>query len=205
MAVQTTTADDAPQGSDEQSHVGAREKILRAALRVIGEDGVQAVSNRRLAKEAGVALGSLTYHFPSQTELLRESLLLYMNHEIERLNAVSEAIKAGSPTLEEVLQQVVQVAVENVNGPEQLAVHELHLQAGRDPELRDASKRCFEAYDGLAIAALEALGMPSTPAHARVVVALISGASLRAIGTAETDEQALGLGLAILARGVSAD
>ncbi len=41
-----------------------RERILHATLRTIAEQGVGAVSNRRVAAAAGVALGSLTYHFP---------------------------------------------------------------------------------------------------------------------------------------------
>lgn len=191
-----------PAAAEAQSvQSGARERILEAALRMIGRDGIAAVSNRRLASEAGVALGSLTYHFPSQTELLRESLLLYTNREIDRLNAIAEEIKAGDPSLQEVLAKVVEVAEATENGPEQIAVHELHLQAGRDPALREASKRCFAAYDGIAIAALTALGLPSTAAHARVVVALIGGSELRAIGSGESDRQALALGLALLARG----
>jgi DNA-binding transcriptional regulator YbjK len=190
---------------DAAAAVGTRERILRTTLRVIAEDGIGAVSNRRLAREAGVALGSLTYHFPSQSELLRESLLLHTTEEVERLNAIAESIRAGAPSLAQVLDQVVRLAEDSFDGPEALAVHELHLQAARDPSLQEASKRCFEAFDDLASAALEALGLPSTPEHARAVVALVSGAQLRAIGTGEHEGTALGLGLALLARGVAAD
>lgn len=184
-----------------------REKILRAALRVIGSEGVGAVSNRRLASEAGVALGSLTYHFPSQNDLLRESLLLDMREEVERLNALTATIRDANPSLEQVLSNIAEIASESFASPgnarwaEQLAVYELHLQAARDPELHDASRRCFEAFDGVATAALEALGLPSTPEHARVVVALITGVQLRGIGTGEHDEAGLMLALTLLAAG----
>lgn len=180
---------------------GTRERILRAALRLIGRHGVEAVSNRLLAKEAGVALGSLTYHFPSQGELLRESLLLYVSEEVDRLEAIAVAIEAGEPTLEQVVVEVARISGETVFAPEELAVLELHLQAARDPQLQEASRRCFEAFDGVAMAALAALGLPSTPEHARVVVALITGTSVRTIGSGERDEQALILGLTTLARG----
>lgn len=184
-----------------------REKILRAALRVIGSEGIGAVSNRRLASEAGVALGSLTYHFPSQNDLLRESLLLDMREEVERLNALTATIRDANPSLEQVLSNIAEIASESFASPgnarwaEQLAVYELHLQAARDPELHDASRRCFEAFDGVATAALEALGLPSTPEHARVVVALITGVQLRGIGTGEHDEAGLMLALTLLAAG----
>lgn len=188
---------------------GTRERILHAALRVIGSEGIGAISNRRLAKEAGVALGSLTYHFPSQNDLLRESLLLDMHEEVERLNAISTAIRSGKPSLEDVLASVVQVASESFATPgnarwaEQLAVYELHLQAARDPELQAASQSCFEAFDGVAKAALQALKLPSSDEHARVIVALITGVQLRAISSGSPDEATLGLALQLLARGVA--
>lgn len=178
-----------------------RERILRAALRVIGESGVDAVSNRRLAREAGVALGSLTYHFPSQTELLRESMLLYVSEQVARLTEIADSIRAGEPTVEQVAIEVERIASSSVYGPEQIAELELHLQAARDPELQEASRRCFEAYDGVAIAALQTLGFPATAVHARVVVALINGVSLRFLGTGVRDDSGLALGLMTLARG----
>lgn len=163
---------------------------------------MEAVSNRRLAREAGVALGSLTYHFPSQIELLRESLLLYVNEEVARLNTIAEAIGQAEPTLEQVIAEVEMIFVGYTYGPEQIAEFELHLQAARDEELRDASRRCFEAYDGVAMAALKALGLPATEMHARVVVALINGVAMRYLGTGERDDSGLGLALTTLAVGV---
>lgn len=187
-----------------QPEPDTRERIVRAALRVIGEGGIEAVSNRRLAKEAGVALGSLTYHFPSQTELLRESLLLYASEEVERLEEIATSLEAGEPSVQQVVEEVARIAGETAIGPEQLAVYELYLQAARDDALREAAQRCFAAYDDVAIAALKALGLPSSPAHARVVVALITGASLRMIGSGERDDEGLLLGLATLAQGAGA-
>jgi len=86
-----------------------RERILHATLRVIAEGGVGAVTNRRVATEAGVALGSLTYHFPSQTELLRDSLLRYVEEEVARLGAIADALRAASPTPEQVAEAVEQL------------------------------------------------------------------------------------------------
>ena len=76
---------------------------------MIAEGGVGAVTNRRVATEAGVALGSLTYHFPSQTELLRDSLLRYVEEEVARLGAIADALRAASPTPEQVAEAVEQL------------------------------------------------------------------------------------------------
>lgn len=164
-----------------------RERILRATLRVIGEQGIGAVSNRLLASEAGVALGSLTYHFPSQTELLRESLMLYVNEEVVRLNAIADALRAADVTVEQVAVEIERNVNESILGPEAVAEFELHLQAARDPELQEASRRCFAAYDEVAIAALESLGVPDAERHARTVVAFLSGLAVRRLGTGDDD------------------
>ncbi|MBI5311180.1 MAG: TetR family transcriptional regulator [Actinobacteria bacterium] len=180
-----------------------RDRILRATLRVIGEHGVEAVSNRRLAKEAGVALGSLTYHFPSQTELLRESLLLYVNDEVARLNEIAAVLRESQPNVETVAAEVERLASGEL-GPEAVAELELHLQASRDPALQEASARCFAAYDDVAAAALQALGIPDAESNARIVVALISGMAIRRLGTGQTDATGLATALVTLFRGVQA-
>ncbi len=48
--------------------------ILRAAVRVMGEDGYEGASVRDMAARAGVTVAALYYHFPSKHELLREFL-----------------------------------------------------------------------------------------------------------------------------------
>jgi DNA-binding transcriptional regulator YbjK len=166
-----------------------RARILHATLRVIAAGGVGAVSNRRVAAEAGVALGSLTYHFPSQTDLLRESLLLYAEEEVARLEALAEELRRGTAgggvSAEQAAAVVEQVAARDAGRPEEIAELELHLHASRDPALHDASRRCFAAYEEFAAAALGALGVPEPDRHARTVVALLCGLGVRRLGTGE--------------------
>jgi DNA-binding transcriptional regulator YbjK len=160
-----------------------RERILRATVELIGEEGVPAVTNRRVAGAAGVALGSLTYHFPSQVDLLRESLLLYVGEEVAKQEEIAAELRRSEPSFEQIAAEVQRVVEESTNRIQQLA--ELHLQAARDPALREASVRCFEAYEGVAAAALEMLGVPDGARHARTIVALMYGMGLRRLGTGE--------------------
>jgi DNA-binding transcriptional regulator YbjK len=167
-----------------------RARILHATLRVIAAGGIGAVSNRRVAAEAGVALGSLTYHFPSQTDLLRDSLLLYASEEVARLESLAAELRAGvgaggEPSAEQAAAVVEAVAARNSGRPEEIAELELHLHASRDPALHEASSRCFGAYEDFAAAALEALGVPEPARHARTVVALLCGLGVRRLGTGE--------------------
>ncbi len=47
----------------------AKEKIIAATARLIEREGLASVTNRAVAKEAGVSLASTTYHFASVAEL----------------------------------------------------------------------------------------------------------------------------------------
>jgi AcrR family transcriptional regulator len=198
------TADDTAATIDRRRAPATREAILRATLTLVAEEGVGGVSNRRVAAAAGVSLGSLTYHFPSQAELLRESLLLYVGEEVDRLEAIAAALRARNPGAEEVVGEVEALIARPTGGPGPLAELELHLQAARDPELQEASARCFAAYDALAADALATLGIPDPARHSGAVVALITGLGLRRLGTASADSEAVTDALLTFLRGALA-
>ena len=190
--------------TDRRRAPATREAILRATLTLLAEEGTGALSNRRIAAEAGISLGSLTYHVPSQAVLLRESLLLYVNEEVERLEAIAAALRARNPSPAEVAAEVEGMLARPTGGPGPLAELELHLQAARDPELQDASRRCFAAYDAFAADALRSLGVPDPERHAGAVVALIVGLGLRRLGTAAADSAAVTDALLTYLRGALA-
>ena len=77
-------------------------------------------------------------------------------------------------------------------GREEIAPLELYIHAGRDPGLREAAARCFEAYDRVAVTALRALGATDPERLAGPVVALIAGLQLRRLATGTS----AGVGLA---------
>lgn len=202
-------------GAASPGVVDTRARILHATLRVIAAGGIGAVSNRRVAAEAGVALGSLTYHFPSQSDLLRESLLLYAEEEVARLNGLAAALRAsaagpdgtghGTPSAEQIAAATQQIAAQGSGRPEEIAELELHLHASRDPELHAASRRCFGAYEDFAAAVLEALEVPEPARHARTIVALMTGLGVRRLGTGEHSAAGTADALLTVLRGARGD
>ncbi len=183
---------------------GTRERILRAALHLISEEGMPAVSNRRLAAEAGVALGSLTYHFPSQVDLLNESLLLLVDETVTRIRELATAIRESEMSIAQVAEDTGEVMRNSGMVNRSLAEMELHLQSARQPELREASIRCFDAYDDLATAVLESLGVERAADRAPAVVALLLGAAVRQLGTGQRDASTVTRALMAMAAGVGA-
>ncbi len=55
-----------------------RELILDTTLRLIASGGVDSVTHRRVAEDAGIPLGSTTYYFDSKEHLLREAFEHYL-------------------------------------------------------------------------------------------------------------------------------
>jgi DNA-binding transcriptional regulator YbjK len=194
----------AVKAEQEPRQGGTATRILRATLELIGREGIGALSNRRIAARAGVSLGSLTYHFPSQADLLRDSLELYVEEEVARLEAIAADVRARCTTLGEVAAEVQRHAAQSTERLGQIAEIELHLQAARDSALREASERCFAAYEGLAATALEALRVPEPKRRARGLVALTTGMAVRGMASGY-DAAGLTEALVIFVRGAGAE
>lgn len=64
--VETVTRDD--------ENLSSRDKILRAAMQLFGEDPGARLTVRAVASRAGLSTGSLRYHFPTQRALQDEVL-----------------------------------------------------------------------------------------------------------------------------------
>jgi AcrR family transcriptional regulator len=155
-----------------------------------------------VAAAAGVSLGSLTYHFDSQSDLLRESLLLYVEEETARRELVARELEREGVSLDRVAEAVEQLAGAPSEVPRQIAELELHLHAARDPELREASQRCFAAHEQIARVALAALGLPDAERHAATVVALVTGLAVRRLAAGGEDASGTADALIALVRGL---
>jgi DNA-binding transcriptional regulator YbjK len=181
-----------------------RERIMRTTLDLIGQEGMGAVTNRRVATAAGTSLGSLTYHFESQHDLLRESLLLFVSEEVEKLEGLAAGLRDRRPGVEQAAIEIERVLRETGERMHGLVEIELHTRAARDPALQDASRRCFEAYEELATASLEILEVPDPERQARTVVALLYGLALRRLGTGDEDVSGTAEALLAVAQGAQA-
>lgn len=82
---------DAPPRS--QTQTDRRTSIAEAALRVLGREGHASLTARKVAAEAGLALGHISYHFNGMDEVLAEAYLLLS----ARLRAASDDNGAKAP------------------------------------------------------------------------------------------------------------
>jgi len=69
-----------------------QERILDAVVRLLAQGGISAVSMRAVAREAGVSLGLVNYHYDDKTSLIRAAL--------RRIEAQDVALVEPDPALQ---------------------------------------------------------------------------------------------------------
>ncbi|MFD3947863.1 TetR/AcrR family transcriptional regulator [Streptomyces sp. NPDC058579] len=157
-----------------------RQRIVDAALRVVGARGIAGLSHRTVAAEADVPLGSTTYHFASLDELLVAALRQANEGFGGQLRERAELpeMAAGLPSA------LARLMGEWIGG-DRTGVeleYELYLAALRRPALRPVAAEWTEAVT-------EALSRHTDLVTARALVALMDGICLQVLLTgAEYDE-----------------
>jgi len=151
--------------------------ILDATLRVIADGGVDAVRARRVAAEASVPLGSVSYWFDSRTALIRGAFTHFLEINTRFMEGLLEQHPVGCA--DDLVQlMVAMVEQEFADRTRVLAEYELILAAGRDQALAEAFE-AWEARPRAELAALlAALGSPSPDDDARTLIEFVRGHEL---------------------------
>jgi AcrR family transcriptional regulator len=137
-----------------QAKQGARqERILQAVLDLLARDGVSGVSMRAVAREAGVALGLVSYHYDDKVSLIRAALIRVEEQDLAMVE----------PDLSLAPVRQVRVALRRIADPEFLTTDYLSLRlqlwalARAHPEFAEintsAQRRYRERLAGLLQAA----------------------------------------------------
>lgn len=118
-----------------------RDAILQAALTVVENDGVTAVTYEAVAAESGLTKGGLLYHFPSKDALMLALHEHQAQHwEEEMIDALGKDPEQASQ--DERLAAYARVSARSATGPELL----LMLEASTDSELNSAWKRVITRW-----------------------------------------------------------
>ncbi|RFU85813.1 TetR family transcriptional regulator [Streptomyces triticagri] len=115
-----------------------RERIIEAALDLIADEGVAGTSHRKVAARAGVPLGSMTYHFQSMDELLREAFSRFAGTIAARFDERLGAARSRAEAREAVADLIHPPTAESRR--ELVLTHELYTLAARRPEFRELTQ-----------------------------------------------------------------
>jgi len=169
-----------------------RARIIDAALEVIAAEGVAGTSHRKVAARADIPLGSMTYHFASMEQLLREAFTRFAR----TITAQFEARLAAARDLPAAVEAVADIIHGAMPPADLVLTHELYALAAREPAYRDLVGEWLRHCQ-------EALQRHFDPTTAHEINALIEGLALhRALGARTGDRE---LTLDAVRRLVSAD
>jgi AcrR family transcriptional regulator len=158
-----------------------REALLRAAVEIVAERGVGGATHRSIAERAGVPPSTTTYFFSSIDELILEALQHFTQERVAQLNELSRVLAERHSEPAEMAQLFAEILCAAPIQHE-IAQFEAYLDTSRrDSEDRRAVAAILEAFEGVAISALEAIGTPNPEAIAPIFVSLADGYGLRRI------------------------
>jgi AcrR family transcriptional regulator len=126
------------------SSVDRRIEIVQAALRVIGEVGVQGATTRAIVAEAGMSLASFHYAFASRDEMMEELIAWVVENQTV---AAFSTIRFGSDirsTVRDGLQAFFEAMV--ADSAHEQVLFELMLFALRTPALERLPKTQWANY-----------------------------------------------------------
>jgi len=173
-----------------------RQLLADAAIAVIGDSGMRALTHRAVDTAADVPPGTTSYHFRTRRELLRGVLNRIADISTERLSRMpgpTDQAAARVPTeraarLSEALALAARCAA-FVDGQVTtfrkitLARMACEIEVASDPELREIL-HAGDRFRTMAVGAVTRLGSPNPPAHANGLIAFLEGLQFdRLVGT----------------------
>ncbi|TDE89284.1 TetR family transcriptional regulator [Occultella glacieicola] len=171
-----------------------RDRIIDACIEVVSRAGVAGTSHRKVAAQAAVPLGAMTYYFDGMDDLLREAFTRFATTISDRF----ERRMAAAPDADAAREAVIAIILEDVFGDDRELVlsHELYTLAARDRSYRSITAD----WMARSRAALERHFDPET---ARMLDALIEGLTIhRALDSQPRDPREVEIAVTrILTRG----
>jgi TetR/AcrR family transcriptional regulator, regulator of biofilm formation and stress response len=157
-----------------------REALLRAAVALLAQGGVKAVTHRAVAARAGVPLAATTYYFESIQHLTEEALRLHVSERVSELGVLAESAAHGSRTAEQVAQRFVTALLAR-DRDATIAQFEVYLEAARNPALKQPVAEALDAFERLACVTLAGLGARHPEQAAASFVAVVNGFALNGL------------------------
>jgi len=160
----------------QQRTIETRRRALDAVLELVADGGPRAVTFRAVSTASGVALGALTYHFPSHRDLLSAA---YQHHlaqlEAEAVALPIEALMTldHSARVDAVFAFLETMATSSRR--KYIAEFELSLEMARDETLRADAAHSSTALHATAVDLLRQVGATDPETDATIMSAAMEG------------------------------
>jgi DNA-binding transcriptional regulator YbjK len=166
-----------------------RELLLEVTIELIGREGIDAVTHRRVAELAQVPLGSTTYYFASREEMLVEALKAFGRQEIAAIRARLSGLPARRPSRRRYIEGLVDFLVPQLGDGHwrTLAQYTLLCEAARRPELEPVAREWNQAWWAVLAELFQALKVPDPGLEARMLLAMLDGFLLEQLAAPDPD------------------
>ena len=149
-----------------------RDALCEALARIVARDGLDGVTFRSVAAEAGVTHGLASYHFGNRETMIVEALTWAVRESIQR-----GRLGQDTATLDEFAADVPALMAEQPQ--EAVFQFQLALEAQRRPELLAQVQATYDEYVSEVRATLTRLGLADDEPLARLAFAAIDGLSMQ--------------------------
>jgi AcrR family transcriptional regulator len=172
------------------------QRVLDAAIEVVGTGGVRALTHRAVDAAAGLPTGSTSNLYRTREALLQAMTARLVEAELSGWEHLAAAQRPTSP---EALADTLAAAVEQLTGPRRtlsVARFALFTEAARDEALRAEVEKAGRRVAAIGRDWLAALGSPHPEEHTALVMAHLDGIVLRRLafpGVPGADDVAAGL------------
>jgi DNA-binding transcriptional regulator YbjK len=169
-----------------------REAIVVATVRIVGREGVAAVTHRRVAGEAQVSLSSTTWHFATKHDILQAALQWTARREVGRIAQISlrlgDADSDPSAWAEELADWLIGQVTEEREVA--IALYRLQIELLGSPGARDVHREWGRGLRALGEHAVQGSGTPDL--DLRLIVSALDGLRLSVLLNDEPDVDWLG-------------
>jgi DNA-binding transcriptional regulator YbjK len=162
--------------------ISERERpLMEATLRIIGRTGVDGVTHRAVATEAGMSVGAVTHHFETRDVLVDAALRFALTREMNRLRALAFSLQSKAFDVEAWVEALVSWYSRELKTEAEthIACYEAFLAAARSTRHRPIVTEWFETWRQSAELALRAAGSSDPRRHADLFVSALIGMVLR--------------------------
>jgi DNA-binding transcriptional regulator YbjK len=165
----------------EPEPTGRERPVLEAALRIIGRSGIDAVTHRAVAAEAGVSVGAVTHHFGTRDGLVVAALQYAVLREVGRLRALAVDLQCKVFNAEQWVDSLVDWYANDLatDAETHIACYEAFLAAARSARHRPLVAEWFETWRQSAELALQAAGSSAPRSDSEIFVSALIGILLQ--------------------------
>jgi TetR/AcrR family transcriptional regulator, regulator of biofilm formation and stress response len=175
----------APVRGERPQGTARRLLLLQTTLRLIADEGIDAVSHRSVAEAAGVPLGSTTYWFASRQDMLRQALEHFARLEIETLRERLGAVLGRRLSPKRLVDEFTDLLAPQLGEARWRTVAQYAFlnEAARQPELEPVCREWTAAWQEALVEVFTSLGAREPELEARMFLAMLDGLLLEQLAT----------------------